>query len=64
MDREKLAQLLFDFFGFNGHDGTYTYNLTRCKSAFNVGTMTLDDFVEMDEEQIYELSDFIIENTK
>lgn len=31
-------------------DGTYLYYLTRCKSAFAVGTMTLDDFKEIDEE--------------
>ncbi|NLD21660.1 MAG: hypothetical protein GX664_04140 [Bacteroidales bacterium] len=31
-------------------DGTYLYYLTRCKSAFAVGTMTLEDFKEIDEE--------------
>ncbi len=31
-------------------DGTYLYHLTRSKSAFAVGTMTLDDFKEIDEE--------------
>ncbi|HAM79576.1 hypothetical protein [Ornithinibacillus bavariensis] len=31
-------------------DGTYLYHLTRSKSAFSVGTMTLNDFTEIDEE--------------
>lgn len=61
MDKEELAQKLFTYFGFNYIDGTYIYNLTRSKSAFNVGTMTLDDFEEIDEEFIYELADYILE---
>ena len=64
MGREKLAQVLFDFFGFNDKNGTYTYDLTRCKTAFGIGTMSLDDFEELTEERIYELADYIIENVK
>lgn len=36
-------------------DGTYLYHLTRSKSAFAVGTMTLDDFKEIDEELLDEI---------
>lgn len=36
-------------------DGTYLYHLTRSKSAFAVGTMTLDDFKEIDEELLNEI---------
>jgi len=36
-------------------DGTYLYYLTRSKSAFSVGTMTLDDFTEIDEELLEEI---------
>lgn len=39
-------------------DGTYLYWLTRVKEAFNIGTMTLDDFVEIDKgfiDEIYEV---------
>ena len=61
MDKEKLVEKLFDYFCFNTKDGTYIYNLTRVKEAFHVGTMTLDDFEEIDEEFIYELADFILE---
>jgi len=36
-------------------DGTYLYYLTRSKSAFAVGTMTMDDFKEIDEELLDEI---------
>lgn len=36
-------------------DGTYLYQLTRAKSAFSVGTMTFDDFVEVDEELLNDI---------
>lgn len=45
-NRAKLNSLL----GHDGVDGTYYYCLTRVKEAFHVGTMTLDDFVEINEE--------------
>lgn len=39
-----------DILGHDGKDGTYIYCLTRVKEAFHYGTMTLDDWVEVDEE--------------
>lgn len=36
-------------------DGTYLYYLMRSKSAFAVGTMTLNDFKEIDEELLDEI---------
>ena len=62
MDREQIAQKLYDFFDFNSKDGTYVYDLTRDKKAFGLGTMTLDDFEEIDDNFIYELADYIINN--
>lgn len=62
MSKEKLVDLLNNWFGMNDVDGTYVYNLTRCKSAFLVGTMTLDDFEEITDENIDELADYILEN--
>lgn len=62
MNREQIAGKLYDFFDFNSKDGTYVYNLTRVKEAFGLGTMTLDDFEEIDDEFIYDLADFIINN--
>ncbi|PLR99540.1 hypothetical protein [Bacillus sp. T33-2] len=55
--KEKIAGVL----GLTDEweDGTYLYNLTRVKEAFNVGTMTLDDFVEIDEELVEEIFEAI-----
>ena len=66
LDKEKLIKILEDYFGFSDqwHDGTYFYNLNRVKEAFNIGTMTTDDFTEMEYEQIEELADLIIEGFK
>lgn len=64
MNREQIAQKLYDFFDFNSKDGTYFYNLTRVKEAFGLGTMTFDDFEEIDDCFIYELADFILDNIK
>lgn len=52
--RDKVNELL----GHDGKDGTYIYCLTRVKEAFGYGTMTFDDFQEVDEdftEQIVDL---------
>jgi len=64
MDKEEMAQKLLQYFGFNYPDGTYIYNLMRTKSAFHVGTMTLDDFEEIDEDFVYDLVDYILDNIK
>ena len=66
MDREKLLKILEEYFGFSDSwsDGTYFYNLNRVKSAFAVGTVTIDDFTEIEYEQIEELADLIIEKFK
>lgn len=61
MNKEEIAQKLLQYFGFNYPDGTYIYNLMRTKSAFHVGTMTLDDFEEIDEDFVYDLVDYILE---
>ncbi|RNB59435.1 hypothetical protein EDM57_04645 [Brevibacillus gelatini] len=59
-EREELVSKLAEYFGFNWKDGTYTYNLTRVKEAFDYGTMSLDDFQEMNDDDLYELADFIL----
>ena len=56
---EKLARLLADYFDLND---TYAYNLTRDKKAFTVGTMTLDDFVEFDEDTVLDIANYLIKN--
>lgn len=64
MDREKLADLLYNYFEFNCKEGTYWYCLTRVKEAFSMGTVTLDDFEEMTEETVEDLTDLIVEFCK
>lgn len=57
VNREKLMAVLRDFFSIGD---SYTYELTRVKSAFEVGTMSLDDFKEWEEEDISCLCDYIL----
>lgn len=56
--RDLLIKILMDLFDMQD---TYCYNLTRDKRAFDVGTMTLDDFEEFSQDQIVEFADFILE---
>ena len=56
-NREKLMAVLRDYFSIGD---SYTYELTRAKSAFEVGTMSLDDFKEWEEEDISCLCDYIL----
>lgn len=56
VNREKVMSALRNYF-FIGD--SYTYELTRVKSAFSMGTMSLDDFKEWGEENISDLCDCI-----
>lgn len=60
MNREKLIEILSKYFSIGDSD---TYCLTRVKEGFAVGTVTIDDFVEWDEENIADLADYILKNT-
>ena len=42
---------LFKHFGFEGKDGTYVYILNRVKEARHYGTLTIDDFSEVDPDE-------------
>ena len=55
----KLFNILSDYFDL---DDCYTYNLLRSKRAFELGTMTLDDFEQWDEENILDLTNYIMEH--
>lgn len=48
----KIREVLANQFGLSDEwqDGTYLYYLTRVKSAFDRGTVSIDDFIEVDEE--------------
>lgn len=58
MDKENLVSVLNDYFSI--YTDTYAYNLTRDKTAFSYGTMTMDDFEEFTEETTTDLAEFII----
>jgi hypothetical protein len=53
---ENLTEILSDYFSLNAPEGSYTYELTRVKSAFGLGTMTMDDFEEFGQDQIDDLA--------
>ena len=57
--RERLIQLLSRYFDIGD---SYTYNLTRVKSAFDVGTVGLDDFEEYTEDDVANLADYLLDN--
>ena len=54
---ETLKNILKEYFGIGD---SYTYELTRVKEAFAIGTMTFDDFVEWNEDNIEDLAQYII----
>lgn len=55
--RTKLIELLSQYFNIGD---SYEYICGRHKSAFEVGTMTLDDFTEFDEEKVTDIADFLL----
>jgi len=61
---ENLKEILADYFLLNDSEGSYTYELTRVKSAFNVGTMTMDDFEEFGQDQIDDLASHLWDKFK
>lgn len=57
---ERLKDVLMNYFDISSD--TYAYNLTRDKTAFSAGTMTLDDFEEFDEQTIDDIVKYIKDN--
>lgn len=57
--RERLIQLLSQYFDIGD---SYTYNLTRDKAGFAVGTVDLDDFEEYTEDDVANLADYLLDN--
>lgn len=57
--RDKLKGLLMDYFSIGD---SYAYNLTRDKSAFAVGTISLEDFEEFDESGIDDIVEYLLKN--
>lgn len=61
LNYDFLKKLLMEYFRI-GVD-CYAYNLTRDKSAFECGTVKVDDFEEFDEEMIDDIINFIKSRT-
>ena len=61
LNYDFIKKLLMEYFRI-GVD-CYAYNLTRDKSAFECGTVTVNDFDEFDEEIIDDIIDFIKSRT-
>jgi len=56
---EGLLKEVVDLFGFDNKEGTYWHILTRVKEARQVGTLTIDDYQEVTDEDIQPILDFI-----
>lgn len=56
--KEKIAKAISEHILL---DDTYTYELTRVKSAFEFGTMSLDDFEEWSEENVDDLAKAVVD---
>lgn len=61
LNYDFIKKLLMEYFRI-GVD-CYAYNLTRDKSAFECGTVKVDDFEEFDEETIDDIIKFIKSRT-
>lgn len=61
LNYDFLKELLMEYFRI-GVD-CYTYNLTRDKSAFECGTVSVNDFEEFDEKVIDDIISFVKSRT-
>ncbi len=57
--KDKLKKLLIEYFTIGD---SYSYNLTRVKTGFAAGTISLEDFVEFDVEFIDDIVDYLLRN--
>lgn len=57
--REKLIDILSNYFRIGN---SYHYMLERIKEAFGMGTMSLEDFREYDEDDVAEIAEHLIQN--
>lgn len=61
-DGKSNRDALLTFFReWAGIGDSYIYDLTRVKTAFGVGTMSLEDFEEWDDDRITQLVDDFLE---
>ena len=58
-ERERLIEILNKYFEVGDSD---FYICNRVKEAFALGTMSLDDFSELDGENTADIADYLLEN--
>lgn len=58
ISKEAIEEKLMKYFDINTNN-CMAYNLTRVKEAKQYGTLTIDDFVEFDEETINDIVNYI-----
>ena len=56
--KDKLTEIISSYFSIGD---SYTYELTRVKEGFGAGTISIDDFVEWNEDSVCDLVDFILQ---
>lgn len=56
--KEKIAEAISKHISL---EDTYTYELTRVKDAFEIGTVSLEDFEEWSEENVDDLAKTIVD---
>lgn len=54
---ETIREILNRYFSIGD---SYTFELTKVKEAFDIGTMTFDDFQEWSEENTADLADYLV----
>lgn len=57
---QKIVETLANHMSFNSKDGTDWHILTRIKEARSYGTLTIDDFSEVNNDNLNELADALI----
>ena len=61
-DTEQKREMLINYFSNWAEVGdSYIYDLNRVKEAFELGTMSLDDFAEWDKPRVKQLVDEFLE---
>ena len=55
--RDRLISVLRKYFSVGD---SYTYELTRVKEAFEIGTMTFDDFEEWTDDNVSDLCGYLM----
>lgn len=58
ISKEVIEEKLMKYFDINTNN-CMAYNLTRVKEAREYGTLTIDDFVEFDEDTINDIVNYI-----